>query len=108
MVNVGETPTQDRAAILACQPAGPDLNPANICAVCRVNLPDFAKILDFGLVLRDFACAAAWIGPPARIISDVILLAARNGRANQWHQLLGGLATIGKGARRAFLMRRIS
>jgi hypothetical protein len=30
---------------------GRDLNPANICTVCRVKLPDFAKILDFGLVL---------------------------------------------------------
>jgi hypothetical protein len=38
---------------------GPDLNPANICAVCRVNLPDFAKFLDFGLVARDFARVAA-------------------------------------------------
>jgi hypothetical protein len=39
---------------------GRDLNPANICAVCRVNLPDLARILVFGLVLRDFARAAAW------------------------------------------------
>jgi hypothetical protein len=38
---------------------GRDLNPANICAVCRVNLPDFAKILDFGLIARDFARVAA-------------------------------------------------
>ena len=30
---------------------GRDLNSANICAVSRVNLPDFAKSLDFGLVL---------------------------------------------------------
>src|SRR5262249_23476048 len=27
VVNVGETPTQDRAAILACQPAGPPSEP---------------------------------------------------------------------------------
>jgi len=30
---------------------GRDLNRANLCVVCRVNRPDFAKILDFGLVL---------------------------------------------------------
>ena len=38
---------------------GRDLNPANICAVCRVNLADFAKFLDFGRVARDFARVAA-------------------------------------------------
>jgi hypothetical protein len=38
---------------------GRDLNPANICAVCRVKLPEFAKILEFGLVPRDFARADA-------------------------------------------------
>src|SRR5262249_3097685 len=36
-----------------------DGNPANLCAVCRVHLPDLAKILDFGLARRDFARAAA-------------------------------------------------
>ena len=47
-------------------PPGRDLNPANICTVCRVNLPGFAKILDFGLVLRDFARAAAWSSSQAQ------------------------------------------
>src|SRR5262249_10608625 len=30
------------------------------------------------------------IGPPARIISDVIRSTARDGRVNQWYQLHGG------------------
>ena len=47
-------------------PPGRDLNPANICTVCRVNLPGFAKILDFGLFLRDFARAAAWSSSQAQ------------------------------------------
>jgi hypothetical protein len=38
---------------------GRDLNPANICAVCRGNFSDFAEFLDFGLVARDFARVAA-------------------------------------------------
>jgi hypothetical protein len=46
---------------------GRDLNPANICAVCRVNLPDFAEFLDFGLDLRDFAHAAAWSSSQAQL-----------------------------------------